>query len=147
MELCKSDDRFAAGINYDGLAYGLRSRDGLHTPFMLLYSDDGVGVNDFLMLQSTADYYEYHVLATRHPDFTDFNVAWPIMRTAGQLGQIPGDRMNDILNQTTHAFVARYLKQQDVVVPSNQQIPELSGAVKLLPSSSAELSSSTEWPD
>jgi hypothetical protein len=131
VELCKSDDRIAAGINVDGLAYGSRSRDELCVPFMMLYSDDGVGVNDFLMLQSNADYYEYHVSNTRHADFTDLNIVWPIMRTYGQLGEIPGHRMNDILNQTTGAFMARYLTQLDVEVPTAQQIPELIGTAKI----------------
>jgi predicted dienelactone hydrolase len=142
VELCKSDDRFSAGINLDGLAYGSRCRDEIHVPFMLLCSDDGAGLNDFLMLQSDADYYEYHVSNSRHSDFTDFNIAWPIMRTAGQLGQIPGHRMNVVLNQTTHAFMDRYLKRLDVDVPTSQQIPELTGTARVSPvftSTNAEL--------
>lgn len=133
VELCKADDRFCAGINIDGLAYGARRKDKIHVPFMMLYSDEGLGVNDFLMLQSEADYYEYHVLNTRHSDFTDLSLVWPIMRTTGQLGEVSARRMNFILNQTTQAFMDRYLKQLNARVPTGHQIPEMVGMANVSP--------------
>ncbi len=58
-EFCKADARCKAGINIDGLQYGERQREPLGVPFLMMYSDDGAGVNDFLMLNSTHDYHVY----------------------------------------------------------------------------------------
>jgi len=89
-EFCKVDHRVKAGVNVDGLQYGTTQGDSLNVPFMMVYSDDGYGLNDFMMLRSKQDYYEFHFRNTRHPDFTDMILVWPVMKMYGQLGKIPG---------------------------------------------------------
>lgn len=111
-EFAKADGRIKAGINMDGLQYGARNEEGLTVPFMMIYSEDGTGTNDFLGLNSTEDFHEITFLTTRHADFTDMNVIWPVMRMYGQLGDIPGDRMIQLTNDVVLNFWDHYLKSK-----------------------------------
>lgn len=129
-EFCKADARCVAGINIDGLQYGKRQREPLTIPFLMMYSDDAPGVNDFLMLNSTHDYYEYWIPNTRHADFTDLTVAWPLLRQVGQLGTVPGDRMTQILNDAVLNFFDRYLKDDTIPPLTPEAYPEIEMEMK-----------------
>jgi len=98
-EMCKIDRRVKAGINVDGLQYGMNNHIGLEVPFMMMYSDDGAGVNDFLYVDSNSEYHELHFRNTRHADFTDMVLIWPIMKIAGQSGSIPPKQMIPLTNK------------------------------------------------
>lgn len=124
-EFCKADTRCTAGINVDGLQYGTRQREPLNVPFLMLYSNDAPFVNDFLRLGTTADYHEYWASDARHADFTDLTLAWPLLRTVGQLSTVPGDRMVTILNDVVRTFLHRYVKGQKVAPLSADAYPEL----------------------
>jgi hypothetical protein len=48
-EFCKTDRRVKAGINIDGLLYGNHQQVGLKMPFLTISSQDGMGLNQFLI--------------------------------------------------------------------------------------------------
>ncbi len=122
-ELCKLDARIKAGINVDGLQYGTTNSDSLNVPFLMVYSDDGQGTNDFLQLSSTADYHECHFVSAKHADFTDFPVVWPMLKVYGQLGSIPGPRVLQMTNDVVLGFWDHYLKGQPASM-RNEDYPE-----------------------
>jgi hypothetical protein len=124
-EFCKIDHRVKAGINIDGLQYGNNSADSLELPFMMVYSDDGLGLNDFMMLRSKDDYYEYHFRGTRHSDFTDMILIWPVLKVYGQQGNIPGDRVVELTNKVITNFWDHYLKQKPFYMFQEADYPEL----------------------
>ena len=111
-EVSKCDRRVKAAINIDGLQYGSRNHQPLTVPFMMLYSDDGAGNNDFLALQRNQDYHQHHIVGTRHADFTDFPVVWPILRWYGQLGSVNTSKVVELQNQLILNFWNHYLKDQ-----------------------------------
>jgi hypothetical protein len=124
-EFCKIDQRVKAGINVDGLQYGTTQDDSLNLPFMMVYSDDGLGLNDFMMLRSKQDYYEFHLRDTRHADFTDMILVWPVMKVYGQLGKIPGERVIELTNRIILNFWDHYLKQKPFYKFQEADYPEL----------------------
>jgi len=134
-EFCKVDSRVKAGINVDGLQYGTRHGESLNVPFMMIYSEDGLGLNDFLMLNSKNDYYEYHFKNARHTDFTDLVLVWPFLRVYGQLGDTPGKRMIQITNKVILNFWDHYLKQQPYYEFLEADYPELNVVMKHAPNS------------
>lgn len=124
-EFAKSDERIKAGINVDGLQYGKRNRESLEIPFMMIYSEDGKGLNEFLMMDSNNDFYEFTFTNARHPDFTDMTLIWPFMRVYGQLGNIPGERMVELTNKVILNFWDCYLKNQPFQNLDKNNYPEL----------------------
>jgi predicted dienelactone hydrolase len=112
-EFCKKDRRCAAGINIDGTQYGLRLREPLNVPFLMLSSADGMGQNEFLGLNSNAPFYDYVVADAKHADFTDFTLIGPLVRTIGFLGSIPGERMLGITQASVRSFLDREIKGLD----------------------------------
>ena len=129
-EFCKIDQRVKAGINVDGLQYGTTQKDSLNLPFMMVYSDDGLGLNDFMMLRSKQDYYEFHLRDTRHADFTDMILVWPVMKVYGQLGKIPGERVIELTNKIILNFWDHYLKQKPFYKFQDTDFPELEVMIK-----------------
>jgi len=129
-EFCKVDNRVKAGINVDGLQYGTTQDDSLNLPFMMVYSDDGLGLNDFMMLRSKQDYYEFHLRDTRHADFTDMILVWPVMKVYGQLGKIPGERVIELTNKIILNFWDHYLKQKPFYKFQDTDYPELEVMIK-----------------
>jgi hypothetical protein len=129
-EFSKADNRIKAAINVDGLQYGLKNNEGLEVPFMMIYSKDGKGVNEFLILDSKDDFYEYTFPNARHADFTDMTLIWPIMRMYGQLGTIPGERMTQLTNEVILNFWDHYLKNQPFQNFDKKDYPELEIKVK-----------------
>ncbi|MEK6152910.1 hypothetical protein WIW50_06610 [Flavobacteriaceae bacterium 3-367] len=124
-ELCLVDPRVVAGINIDGLPYGVHQKDSLKVPFMLLTSEDGKGMHDFMFLQSQADYYECHLTKTRHADLTDLAVVWPILKYYGQSGELSGKRVVEIMNTAILNFWEQYLKGEETYNLSKSTFPEL----------------------
>lgn len=130
-EYAKANDRIKAAINIDGLQYGARNKDSLNVPFMMIYSEDGKNSNDFLMLNSKEDYYEFTFMNARHADFTDMTLIWPVMRMYGQLGDIPGERMIQLNNEVILNFWDSYLKNKPFQKFEKKQYPELEISIKL----------------
>lgn len=130
-EVSKADDRIKAGINVDGLQYGIRNNEDLEVPFMMIYSKDGMGTNEFLIQNSKDDFHEYTFVNARHADFTDMTIIWPIMRIYGQLGDIRGERMTILTNKVILNFWDSYLKNQPFKNFDKKDYPELDITVKL----------------
>jgi hypothetical protein len=130
-EYAKADDRIKAGINIDGLQYGTRNKESLNVPFMMIYSEDGRGTNDFLMLNSKDDFYEVTFVNARHADFTDMTLIWPVMRIYGQLGDIPGERMIQLSNDVILNFWDSHLKNKPFRNFEKKDYPELEIKIKL----------------
>jgi len=124
-ECSKADGRIKAAINVDGLQYGTKNNEGLNVPFMMIYSMDGRGTNDFLMLNSNDDFHEFTFTSARHADFTDMNLIWPVMRVYGQLGGIPGERMTKLTNEVILNFWDCYLKNKPFQNFGKKDYPEL----------------------
>ena len=129
-EVCKTDRRCVVGINVDGLQYGHTNSLPLTVPFLMMTSEDGAGLNEFLMLQSKNDYFEFHIKSSRHGNFTDFNYVWPFMKMTGQLGTIPKERMNDILNNVVLNFFNHYLKDEPFSDFTSEEYPEVTVEIK-----------------
>ena len=130
-EYAKANDRIKAAINIDGLQYGKRNKDSLNVPFMMIYSEDGKNLNDFLMLNSKEDYFEFTFENARHADFTDMTLIWPVMRMYGQLGDIPGERMTQLSNEVILNFWDSHLKNKPFQEFEKKQYPELEISIKL----------------
>ena len=129
-ELCKADKRIKAGINVDGLQYGTMNQDSLPVPFMMMYSKDNPGTNDFLLLNSKNDFHEYYIKEARHADFTDLTLIWPVLGVYGQLGNIPGKRMIQLTNEVISNFWDHYLKGKPYRQFKKKDFPELEIYIK-----------------
>jgi predicted dienelactone hydrolase len=130
-ELCKADSRINAGINIDGLQFGNRNDLGLSVPFMMIYSVDDAGDNEFLRLDSQHDFHQYTFLRARHADFTDMTYIWPVMRIYGQLGSIPPDSMIELSNLVILNFWDHYFKNLPLRIFTDQDYPDLETLVQL----------------
>jgi hypothetical protein len=130
-ELCKADSRINAGINIDGLQFGNRNDLGLSVPFMMIYSVDDAGDNEFLRLDSQHDFHQYTFLRARHADFTDMTYIWPVMRIYGQLGSIPPDSMIELSNVVILNFWDHYFKNLPLRIFTDQDYPDLETLVQL----------------
>jgi fermentation-respiration switch protein FrsA (DUF1100 family) len=124
-ELCKVDPRFKAGINIDGLPYGTAQRDSLKVPFMIFNSDDGAGMNDITALHSKQDFYEYHLVGSRHADLTDMAILWPVLKIYGQFGKHKGKLVMEILNASILDFWDHHLKGNPETRLTTSSFPEI----------------------
>jgi predicted dienelactone hydrolase len=104
-EVCKIDARCAAGLNLDGDYYGSHQRQPLQVPFLMMVHEGSEGINAFTLRTSESDYYELTVAGATHPDFLDLTVVTPYMP-----GEVPGDRMIDIVNAASLSFFDAYLR-------------------------------------
>ncbi len=129
-EFSKADHRIKAAMNIDGLQYGKKNEVALHVPFMMIYSQDGEGTNEFLEMNCQADFYEYTIKDARHANFSDMTLIWPIMRIYGQLGDIPGERMSLLTNKIILNFWNSYLKNKPFQNFDKDDYPELETKVK-----------------
>ena len=124
-DLSKTDDRIQVGINIDGTYYGTHLRDTLKTPFLSIYSDDGVGINDHLYYLSDHLYQELHVRGTKHTDFTDFPLVWPILGLYGQLGTISPERLHTMTNDIILGFLTESLSEDSLELEWSSNYPEV----------------------
>ena len=131
-EICKSDHRVKAAINIDGLQYGNRNNVRLSKPFMMIYSQDGEGLNQFLKSNTTNDYHQYTFVGSKHADFTDMTLVWPVMKVYGQLGSIPGERMIKLTNEVVLNFWDHYLKNASLKEFDALTFPELESQIELI---------------
>ena len=89
---------------------------------------------EFLMLSTNKDFHAFYVKNSRHPDFTDMAMIWPVMKWYGQSGKIPGERMIDLTNTIILNFVDHYLKEKPFENLDSDEYPELEIAVTYAPS-------------
>lgn len=124
FEVARQDTRIKAGVNIDGLGYGSADMS-LTTPFLMVYSDDGAGQNDFVKHTSRSDFHEYHLEGSRHSDLTDMVQAWPILKLYGQSGVIPPERILELQNSIVINFLDHYLKNKPLKSFPRIDFPEL----------------------
>ncbi len=67
---------------------------------------------------------------THHADFSDLALTWPLLRQAGQLGSVPGERMIEILNDAVLHFLDRYLKSLSTPNLMPEEYPEIKMEMK-----------------
>lgn len=92
---------------------------------MMIYSQDGAGLNEFMKFRSKNVYYEYTFNNSRHADFTDIPFIWPIVDVYGQLGDIPVKRMSELTNSTVLNFWDAYLKDKSPSILDGNDWPEV----------------------
>jgi len=108
-ELCKSDARCRAASNIDGGTFGVRQRQPLEVPYLMLRRDTEPS-SDYLLRASRSDYYRVEVAGTTHLDFTDDPVVLPILKWVGVFGPIATDRIVEIVNAVELRFFDGYLR-------------------------------------
>ena len=67
-KLCLDDPRVTAGINGDCHQFGFTLYDTLRTPFLFMYADDSIGVNDPVIRRAAAQVYSMAIHSARHFD-------------------------------------------------------------------------------
>jgi hypothetical protein len=132
--VCMEDDRFKAGINMDGrqLSYQLDQR--LRPPFMFMSSqwEDHVPsdfriINEYYFARSAAPTYKLLIRGSKHANFSDFSLQGPLLRWAGVVGEIDGQRFTYIQNKYVLAFLDKYLKgaNSPLLESSSPDFPEV----------------------
>lgn len=117
-QVCAVDSRCKAGINIDGLQRGDLLDNPPTQPFMFMssefYFDSDRGVNAPIYSHVRNNAYEIMVKGSTHLNFTDFYLISPLLRWAGAVGSIGGERMQGIVNAYTLAFFNKHLKGEGV---------------------------------
>ena len=110
-EVCLLDGRCKAGVNLDGFQYGDLLDHPVKQPFMVMYSNDGIGSNDFMYNKVENQAYRVYIKGTRHNNFTDasLELGSRVGEISGLLGPIDGQRMETILNHYLIAFFDKHL--------------------------------------
>jgi predicted dienelactone hydrolase len=124
-ELCRLDARCAAGLSLDGGAFGSHQREPLEVPYLALISPDTKDANAFAMHASESDFYEVSIDGAAHNDFLDLTLIAPLVKWVGANGDIPGDRMIDIMNDLSLAFFDAYLRDSSKPRFDVEAYPEL----------------------
>jgi len=114
-DVCLTDSRCRAGINMDGLQYGLAALPGsaLKTPFMFMTSEAVAHMNEPVFRRAQGDAWYMTVKGSTHFNYTDFSLISPLFSKVGMLGPIEGRRMERILNVYIRAFFDRQLAGRD----------------------------------
>lgn len=102
---CTVDERCAAGINLDGLHYGIGARQPLPRPFVIASSQKNTNVHRLFYERAVAPAWLVTVPRSEHMDYTDFNWFAPqLAARAGMLGGIAPERMHRIMNDAIVPF-------------------------------------------
>ena len=133
-EVCNSDRRFRAGINFDGLLFGNSLKKGVATSFMFVSDDSPIPTADDLAkatgsrkrhwelldvnvqaIRGSLSKYGGYWLTVRganHSNFSDSPLYTPIKRIVGA-GPVDGRQAMSIVNEYTKAFFQKHLLEQD----------------------------------
>lgn len=96
---CTVDTRCAAGMNLDGLHYGIGAREVLPRPFVIASSQKNTNVHRLFYERAAAPVWLLTVQGSEHMDYTDFSWFAPrLAAKAGMLGGIAPARMHRIMN-------------------------------------------------
>jgi len=125
---CEQDLRCKAGLNMDGLQYGVTGTSiRIQRPFMFIYADQrgaasgflpGVEagsavpfrMNDFAYRHAGDVTFFMTIAGARHLNFSDFAFASNHLRWAGGLGDIAPEAMRELLDDAVLAFFDRTLR-------------------------------------
>ena len=112
-EACRLESRCKAALDIDGDPYGAVVQTGLRQPFMFLLSEPSQeqrasnGYRDILALYQhlSGKGYKATIRGARHDNFLDLAVCFaPVLKIAGGLGSIDGQRGLAITNAYVQAF-------------------------------------------
>ncbi|MBK6306899.1 MAG: hypothetical protein IPF47_14745 [Gemmatimonadetes bacterium] len=96
---CTIDTRCAAGMNLDGLHYGVAAREPLPRPFFIASSQKNTNVHRLFYERATAPVSLMTVTGSEHMDYTDFSwIAPKLAARTGMLGGIAPARMHALMN-------------------------------------------------
>lgn len=96
---CTVDPRCVAGMNLDGLHYGVASRQSLPRPFFIASSQGNPNVHRLFYERAKAPAWLMVTKGAEHMDFTDLGWFAPTLGTkAKMLGGIPASRMHALMN-------------------------------------------------
>jgi len=96
---CTIDTRCAAGMNLDGLHYGVAARQPLPRPFFIASSQKNTNVHRLFYERATAPVSLMTVTGSEHMDYTDFSwIAPKLAARTGMLGGIAPARMHALMN-------------------------------------------------
>jgi glutamine amidotransferase-like uncharacterized protein len=117
-QFCVTDDRCKAAINMDGRMYGDVVDQNLTQPFLLMshhmpgHSTETTTTTYFYdNVEGPA--YKLFISGTKHSNFGDVSLLGGLLRLAGELGPINGQRCVEIQNVYTRAFFDKHLKNLD----------------------------------
>lgn len=147
-ELCRTDVRCKAGIDYDGLLFGDVVEEGVGKPFLFLMDGTPVPTRaeldhytgrarrelDFVVnnvgkirtAPSNAKGFWASIRGTRHMDFCDSPLYTPVKQLS-HAGPIDSRRSMEIINAYTVAFFDAYLngKNSDLFAAQTPEYPEV----------------------
>jgi len=108
--ICSTDPRCKAGAVLDGTG-GLSDFDRqTKAPFLMMYSEQAPGANDFVFDRAEGPAYRVLVRGSLHFNFTDFNFFSPLFRQVEFLGKIDPHRMAHVTNSYVLGFFEQHLR-------------------------------------
>ena len=115
-QVCAVDSRFKAGINLDGFQFGDVIDNKVKQPFMIMYSEGFAGSNDSMLQNFQNVTYEVTIKGTKHMDYSDNPLIFPLSKRLGMSGPISSRRMLRITNDYILSFFEKYLKGKDAAL-------------------------------
>lgn len=116
--MCRHDDRFAAGINLDGILVG-RYEGTMNKPFYQINCETNVNVSVKAALGTTAPFYWEVFKGMQHHGFCDLKFFVPI---SAVVGKMPPAVFHENLCRIHKTFFDKYLKDspEDVFCPEGK---------------------------
>ena len=111
--LCLDDPRVKAGVNWDCHQFGFTLDDTLRTPFLFMYADDNIGVNDPVARRTAGPVYSMAIDGARHFDFSDFALQGPFLRVLGLTGPIDARSCLATISLYTRLFFDTHLSLEE----------------------------------
>ncbi len=108
-EFSKKDGRCAAVVNMDGGLYGTRIEDPISVPYLMMEAEHGEGANDLLLKNATSEMQIVVMPQTKHMDFFDAKLVWPIFRLLRALGRAPRQEFLVKKNETIREHFEHFL--------------------------------------
>ncbi len=118
FEFCFRDERCGPVLCYDPWLIPTSDEAisaGLEQPILILKQDVPLGPMsdarlDALVANTSSPSYVYDVEGAKHLDFNDFKLLVPAMEWIGMTGSVDGEKLREILNETTRAFFDTHLR-------------------------------------
>lgn len=122
-QLCLVDTRVSAGINLDGTQFGDILDNDLSKPFMMVYSEEGKGMNDIYFEKSSGPIYYLTIKNSAHTSFGN-GFYW-------ETDKLNYSSFNKSVNTYITAFFDQYLKGKKSILPhDNLKNDELEFIIK-----------------
>jgi len=131
VEACLNEVRCKAVVNLDGFQFGKSFTSPIQQPYLMMYSEQNQGMNDFAVDSAQAAAYRAVVSGTKHFNYTDFALISPLFTQVGFTGTINPQRMETIMDTYLLAFFDQYLLGKETDFSAlNARFPEVDLKVK-----------------